>query len=67
MWSICQKELRQFFSSLTGFVAVILFLLLSGLMLFVFPDTNVFDEGYASMDVFFQMDKIMNMGGIHLI
>jgi ABC-2 type transport system permease protein len=55
MWSICQKELRQFFSSLTGFVAVLLFLLLSGLLLFVFPDTNVFDEGYASMDVFFQM------------
>jgi ABC-2 type transport system permease protein len=55
MWSICQKELRQFFSSLTGLVAVVLFLLLSGLLLFVFPDTNVFDEGYASMDVFFQM------------
>lgn len=55
MWSICKKELRQFFSSLTGYIAVMVFLLLNGLFLFVFPDTNIFDEGYASMDSFFSM------------
>lgn len=54
MWSVFKKELRQFFSSLTGYMAIILFLLLNGLFLFVFPDSNVFDEGYASLDTFFR-------------
>jgi ABC-2 type transport system permease protein len=53
MWSICKKELRQFFSSLTGYIAILLFLVLNGLFLFVFPDTNVFDAGYASLETFF--------------
>ena len=59
MWSICKKELRQFFSSLIGLVAIILFLILNGLFLFVFPDTNVFDEGYATMDRFFEMAPLV--------
>jgi ABC-2 type transport system permease protein len=54
MWSICKKELQQFFSSLTGYVTIIVFLLLNGLFLFVFPDTNLFDYGYASLETFFQ-------------
>jgi len=54
MWSVCKKELRQFFSSLTGYIAIIVFLLLNGAMLFVFPD-NIFDFGYASLDKFFQL------------
>ncbi len=54
MWAICKKELRQFFSSLTGYIAVIVFLLVNGLMLFVFQD-NIFDFGYASLDRFFQL------------
>lgn len=54
MWAICNKELRQFFSSLTGYVTIIVFLLLNGLFLFVFPDTNLFDYGYATLDTFFQ-------------
>lgn len=53
MWSICKKELRQFFSSLTGYLAIIVFLVLNGLFLFVFPDSNIFDAGYASLDPFF--------------
>lgn len=59
MWSICKKELRQFFSSLIGLMAIVLFLVLNGLFLFVFPDTNVFDEGYASMNIFFQMAPLV--------
>src|SRR5437762_3451021 len=53
MWSICKKELRQFFSSLTGYIAIIVFLLVNGLVLFVFDD-NLFDSGFASLDRFFQ-------------
>ena len=55
MWVICKKELRQFFSSLTGYVAVIVFLIMNGLFLFVFPDSNIFDFGYATLDKFFEM------------
>lgn len=54
MWTITRKELGQFFSSMTGYLSVLLFLLLNGLFLFVFPDSNLFDAGYATLDVFFR-------------
>ena len=54
MWTITKKELRQFFSSLTGYIAIIVFLLVNGLMLFVFED-NIFDFGYATLDRFFSL------------
>lgn len=55
MWMICKKEWLQFFSSLTGYIALTVFLLLNGLMLFVFPDTNLLDFGYASLQGFFNL------------
>lgn len=54
MWSVCKKELRQFFSSLTGYIAIIVFLLVNGLMLFVF-ENNILDFGYATLDRFFAL------------
>lgn len=54
MWPVCKKELRQFFSSLTGYIAIIVFLLVNGLLLFFFQD-NIFDYGYATLDRFFQL------------
>jgi len=54
MWSVCKKELRQFFSSLTGYIAIIVFLLANGLVLFVF-ENNIFDFGYATLERFFQL------------
>lgn len=53
MWPVCKKEFSQFFSSLTGIIALAVFLLLNGLYLFVFPDTNILDFGYATLDNFF--------------
>ena len=55
MWMICTKEWRQFFSSATGYIAIIVFLLLNGLLLFVFPDTSLLDFGYASLNGFFDL------------
>ncbi len=55
MWMICKKEWQQFFSSLTGYIAVVVFLLLNGLFLFVFPDTSLLDFGYASLGSFFNL------------
>jgi ABC-2 type transport system permease protein len=55
MWIICAREWRQFFCSLTGYIAIILFLLLMGLFLFVFPDSSIFEFGYATLDNFFSI------------
>ena len=55
MWAVCKKELGQYFSSLTAYIAIVVFLLLNGLFLFVFPDTNVFDYGYATLEKFFEL------------
>jgi len=55
MWAVCKKEFRQFFSSLTGYIAIIVFLLVNGLLLFIFPDTSILDFGYATLDKFFEL------------
>lgn len=55
MWMICKKEWQQFFSSLTGYIALAVFLLLNGLMLFVFPDTSILEFGYASLSGFINL------------
>ncbi len=55
MWMICKKEWQQFFSSLTGYIALFVFLLLNGLFLFVFPDTSILDFGYATLGNFFNL------------
>ena len=55
MWMICKKEWQQFFSSLTGYIALVVFLLLNGLFLFVFPDSSILDFGYASLASFFNL------------
>lgn len=50
---ICRKEWNQFFSSLSGYIALIVFLMLNGVVFFVLPDTSLLDFGYASLDGFF--------------
>ena len=55
MWSICKKELNQFFSNLTGYIAIIIFLLINAVFLFMLPDSSIFEFGYASLDKFFEL------------
>ncbi len=55
MFAIFRKEVQQFFSSLIGYIAIIVFLLVLGLFIWVFPDTNIFDFGYATLDSFFNI------------
>lgn len=55
MWIIAKKEWQQFFSGLTGYLSVMIFLLVTGLLLFVFPDYNILDYGYATLDSFFSI------------
>lgn len=55
MKAIFLKELQQFFSSLIGYIAITVFLLVLGLFMWVFPDTSIIDFGYATLDSFFTM------------
>ena len=50
------KEIRGFFSSLTGYIVIIVFLVANSLFMWVFPgDLNVLDSGYASLDSLFTL------------
>ena len=54
MRALVLKEIRSFFSSLLGYTVVGVFLLFSGLFLWLFPGGwNVLDSGMASLDPFF--------------
>ncbi|HEY5368631.1 MAG TPA: ABC transporter permease subunit, partial [Hanamia sp.] len=55
MISIAKKEFHQFFSSLTGYITIILFLVVNALYLFVLKDSNIFDFGYATVSSFFDL------------
>ena len=55
MFSICKKELNQFFSNLTGYIAIILFLIINGIFLFMLRDSSLFEYGYANLDKFFEL------------
>ncbi len=49
-----RKELLNFFSSATAIVVIVVFLVATGLFLFVLPGNyNVFDSGYANLDGLF--------------
>ncbi len=54
MWMICKKEWQQFFSNLTGYMVIAVFLIVNGLVLFVF-ENNIFSFGYATLEKFFQL------------
>lgn len=53
MLTIFKKELNQFFSSLVGYIAIGIFLVMSALFTFVFPSTSILDSGFATLDTFF--------------
>ena len=48
MTALILKELRGFLGSLIGHIVIVVFLLLTGLFLWVFPD-NLLDKGYADL------------------
>lgn len=56
MFSILKKELRTFFSNATGYIVIGIFLLLTGLFLWVIPGQyNILDAGYANVDGLFYL------------
>ena len=59
MYSIFRKEISAFFSSLIGYIVVGVFLLLMGLVMWVFPDYSVLDSNYATLDTLFGMAPLV--------
>ena len=54
MFAIFKKEINGFFSSLTGYIVIIVFLLFNSLFMWVFPgEWNILDSGYAGLDTLF--------------
>lgn len=54
MIALFRKELSSFFSSLIGYLVLIVFLLATGLFLFVFDgEFNILNSGYANIDGLF--------------
>jgi len=54
MFTLFKKEINSFFSSITGYIVIIVFLLINSLFIWVFPGSNnVLDGGYASLDSLF--------------
>jgi ABC-2 type transport system permease protein len=56
MISLLKKEINEFFSTITGYIVVLVFLLAIGLFMWVFPGQyNVLDSGYASLETLFTL------------
>jgi ABC-2 type transport system permease protein len=54
MYPIFKKEITGFFSSLTGYIVIIVFLLINSLFMWVLPgEWNILDSGYAGLDSLF--------------
>ena len=54
MIALLKKEIANFFSSIIGYLVIIVFLLITGLFLWVFPvEFNILNFGFAQMDGLF--------------
>lgn len=56
MYTLLRKEISTFLSSLIGYAVIIVFLLINGLFLWVFPlQFNILDYGFAGIDNYFML------------
>ena len=61
MFNIYLKEINSFLGSLIAYIVITVFLVAMGLLVWVFPETNVIDYGYAGMETFFSMAPFVLM------
>jgi ABC-2 type transport system permease protein len=55
MRSIFYKEINSFFSSITGYVALLVFFIACGLFLWILPENSILNYGYANLERFFSI------------
>lgn len=55
MLTILKKDLTDFFNSLVAYITIGSFLLVSGLFLWVFPESSILEYGYAGLESLFNI------------
>ena len=55
LYNIYLKETAVYFNSLIGYLVVGIFLIISGLVTWVFPETSILEAGFASLESFFTL------------
>lgn len=55
MYAVFKRELFSFLNSMVAYITIGIFLLVSGLLLWFFPDTSILDYGYAELGGFFSL------------
>ncbi len=53
MWAVLRREWNGFLNSLVAYIAMVVFLLITGLFIWVFPDYSILEFGYAQLDQLF--------------
>lgn len=53
MITIFNKEINEFLNSLVAYITIGIFLIGTGLIMWIFPDTNVLEYGYATLEPVF--------------
>ena len=61
MLSILKKEINTFFTSLIGYIVIAVFLILTGLLLWIFPDTSLLNQNFATLDQLFDLAPMIFM------
>lgn len=55
MLAVLRKEIHSFLNSIIAYLVIGVFLIATGLFMWVFPDSNVLDYGYADMQTLFNI------------
>lgn len=61
MFSLFRKEVAGYLNSLIAYVVISVFLTVMGLLMWVFPETNVLDYGFADMQTLFALGPYVFM------
>ena len=61
MLTILKKDLSDFFNSLVAYIIIGTFLLVTGLFLWVFPESGILDYGYAGLESLFNISPYIFM------
>ena len=55
MYTIFSKDFTDFFNSLVAYITIGVFLIVTGLFLWVFPESSILEYGYASLESLFSI------------
>ncbi|NOT37966.1 MAG: ABC transporter permease subunit [Saprospiraceae bacterium] len=59
MWTIFRKDISHYFSQLVAYIVVGIFILILGLLMWVFPDFSILYFNYASLDQVFAIVPVL--------